>query len=281
VTASADSIDAQTTNHAGSRPADTRTGLRGLTFRRLFSDGVTHPFDAIEWELRTAAITNDKGKVFFEQKDVEVPRAWSMTATNIVTQKYFGGKAGTPERERSVRQLIGRVVETITGYGAKGGYFRTAADRDAFRDELTAILVNQAASFNSPVWFNVGIEPKPQASACFINCGRLDGVDPRPRQDRGDALQVRLRHRLEPLLAALLDRVPLLGRHRLGAGFVHEGVRQLRRRHQVGRQDAPGGEDGHPERRSPRRPRVHRLQGEGGAEGLGPHRGGLGRLLRR
>lgn len=92
-----------------------------------------------------------------------------MTATNIVTQKYFGGKAGTPERERSVRQLIGRVVETITGYGAKGGYFRTAADRDAFRDELTAILVNQAASFNSPVWFNVGIEPKPQASACFIN----------------------------------------------------------------------------------------------------------------
>jgi len=169
VTASADRSAAQTVTHAGSEPAAARSGLRGLTFRRLFTDGVTHPFDAIDWELRTAAITNDKGEVFFEQKDVEVPKFWSMTATNIVTQKYFHGRAGTPERERSVRQLIGRVVETITGYGSKGGYFRTAADRDAFRDELTAILVNQAASFNSPVWFNVGVEVKPQASACFIN----------------------------------------------------------------------------------------------------------------
>ena len=144
-------------------------GARGLTFRRVYTDGVTHPYDAIEWELRTAAITNEKGEVFFEQKDVEVPKSWSMTATNIVAQKYFSGKPGTPQRERSVRQLIGRVVETITGFGAKGGYFRTAADRDAFSDELTHILVNQAASFNSPVWFNVGVEPKPQASACFIN----------------------------------------------------------------------------------------------------------------
>jgi ribonucleoside-diphosphate reductase alpha chain len=130
-----------------------RAGARGLTFRRLYTDGATHPFEALEWELRTAAITNEKGEVFFEQKDVEVPKAWSMTATNIVAQKYF----------------IGRVVETITGFGVKGGYFRTAADRDAFSDELAAILVNQVASFNSPVWFNVGVEPKPQASACFIN----------------------------------------------------------------------------------------------------------------
>ncbi len=146
-----------------------RSGARGLTFHRVYTDGVTPPFDAVEWELRTAAITNEKGEVFFEQKDVEVPKAWSMTATNIVAQKYFSGKPGTPQRERSVRQLIGRVVETITGFGVKGGYFRTAADRDAFSDELTHILVNQAASFNSPVWFNVGVEPKPQASACFIN----------------------------------------------------------------------------------------------------------------
>jgi ribonucleoside-diphosphate reductase alpha chain len=169
VTASADRSAAQTSIQAESEPVATRTGLRGLTFRRLFSDGSTHPFDAIDWELRTAAITNDKGEVFFEQKDVEVPKFWSMTATNIVTQKYFSGRAGTPERERSVRQLIGRVVETITGFGSKGGYFRTAADRDAFHDELMAILVNQAASFNSPVWFNVGVEERPQASACFIN----------------------------------------------------------------------------------------------------------------
>jgi ribonucleoside-diphosphate reductase alpha chain len=169
VTASSDRPAAQTTVSAATEPAAPRTALRGLTFRRLYSDGVKHPFDTLEWELRTAAITNEKGEVFFEQKDVEVPKSWSMTATNIVTQKYFHGKAGTPERERSVRQLIGRVVETITGYGSKGGYFRTAADRDAFRDELAAILVTQAASFNSPVWFNVGVEAKPQASACFIN----------------------------------------------------------------------------------------------------------------
>jgi ribonucleoside-diphosphate reductase alpha chain len=151
------------------KEAAPRPGTRGLTFRRVFTDGATPPFEAVEWELRTAAITNEKGEVFFEQKDVEVPKAWSMTATNIVAQKYFSGKPGTPQRERSVRQLIGRVVETITGFGVKGGYFRTAADRDAFSDELCHILVNQAASFNSPVWFNVGVEPKPQASACFIN----------------------------------------------------------------------------------------------------------------
>jgi ribonucleoside-diphosphate reductase alpha chain len=148
---------------------ETRDGLSGLVFRRLFTDGVTAPFDAVEWELRTAAITNEKGETFFEQRDVEMPKAWSMTATNIVAQKYFHGKPGTPQRERSVRQLIGRVVETITDFGTRGRYFRTAADRDAFHDELTAILVTQAASFNSPVWFNVGVESKPQASACFIN----------------------------------------------------------------------------------------------------------------
>jgi ribonucleoside-diphosphate reductase alpha chain len=150
-------------------PARARSGLSGVTFRRLFTDGVTHPFDALEWELRTAAITNEKGEVFFEQKDVEVPKGWSMTATNIVAQKYFHGKPGTVQRERSVKQLITRVVATITGFGQKSGTFRTAADRDAFSDELTHILVTQAASFNSPVWFNVGVEPKPQASACFIN----------------------------------------------------------------------------------------------------------------
>jgi ribonucleoside-diphosphate reductase alpha chain len=155
----------------GTRAEKAAAGARlsGLTFRRLFTDGVTHPFDSLEWELRTAAITNEKGEVFFEQKDVEVPKTWSMTATNIVAQKYFHGKPGTPHRERSVKQLIGRVVDTITGFGQKNGYFRTSADRDAFSDELAYILVNQAASFNSPVWFNVGVDAKPQASACFIN----------------------------------------------------------------------------------------------------------------
>src|SRR5690349_20841953 len=150
--------------------------LKGLTFTRVYSDPSVSPYDAIEWELRTAAILSEKGETIFEQKNVEVPKSWSQTATNIVAQKYFHGRIGTPERESSVKQLIERVAATITGYGEKGGYFATAADRDAFHDELAAILVNQVASFNSPVWFNVGIEKKPQASACFINsCG--DSMD--------------------------------------------------------------------------------------------------------
>ena len=147
-------------------------GLKGLTIRRVYSDATVSPYDAIEWELRTAAIISEKGETIFEQKNVEVPRTWSQTATNIVVQKYFHGRLGTPERETSVKQLIERVAQTITDYGERGGYFRTSADRDAFHDELAAILVNQVASFNSPVWFNVGIESKPQGSACFINsCG--------------------------------------------------------------------------------------------------------------
>src|SRR5215475_6239125 len=157
--------------------ATTGKSLKGLTIRRVYSDPSISPYEAIEWELRTAAITSEKGETIFEQKNVEVPRSWSQTATNIVAQKYFHGRVGTPERESSVRQLIERVAGTITGYGEKGSYFKTAADRDAFHDELAAILVNQVASFNSPVWFNVGIEPKPQASACFINaCGDSMGA---------------------------------------------------------------------------------------------------------
>jgi ribonucleoside-diphosphate reductase alpha chain len=152
----------------GAREA-TPPGLRGLTFSRVYSDPTTPPFDAVEWELRTAAITSEKGETIFEQKNVEVPKSWSQTATNIVVQKYFHGKVGTPERETSVRQLISRVADTITRWGHEGRYFKTGADRDAFHDELTALLVNQVMSFNSPVWFNCGVEEKPQCSACFIN----------------------------------------------------------------------------------------------------------------
>jgi ribonucleoside-diphosphate reductase alpha chain len=156
--------------------ATTGRSLKGLTIRRVFSDPSVSPYEALEWDLRTASITSEKGETIFEQKNVEVPRSWSQTATNIVAQKYFHGRLGTPERESSVKQLIERVAATVTGYGERGGYFATAADRDAFHDELAAILVNQVASFNSPVWFNVGIEAKPQASACFINsCG--DSMD--------------------------------------------------------------------------------------------------------
>src|SRR6185312_8372143 len=139
--------------------------------RRYFTVPGIDPYEQIEWELRDANIPGKDGPTF-EQKNVEVPKSWSQTATNIVAQKYFHGRVGQPDRESSVKQLIERVAATITGYGERGGYFKTAADRDAFHDELAAILVNQVASFNSPVWFNVGIEPRPQGSACFINsCG--------------------------------------------------------------------------------------------------------------
>src|SRR5947209_15130752 len=142
---------------------------KGLAFERFFTDGKKSPFDAVEWEKRTALIGNEKGVTIFRQEDVEVPKSWSQTATNIVTCKYFHGKPGTAQREGSVRQLIGRVVGTIVRWGEECGYFADLASRDAFRDELTHLLVEQKMSFNSPVWFNVGVQPKPQCSACFIN----------------------------------------------------------------------------------------------------------------
>ena len=142
---------------------------KGLEFQRYFTrDGVA-PFDAVEWELRTAAITSEGGEVIFEQKNVEVPKTWSMTATNIVASKYFHGKRGTPERETSVRQLIGRVARTISEWGVQGGYFASEENARVFQDELTHLLVHQMMAFNSPVWFNCGVEVKPQCSACFIN----------------------------------------------------------------------------------------------------------------
>ena len=142
---------------------------KGLVFERFFTDGKKSPFDAVEWEKRTALIGNEKGVTIFRQEDVEVPKSWSQTATNIVTSKYFHGKPATAQREGSVRQLIGRVVNTIVRWGEESGYFADRASRDAFRDELTHLLVEQKMAFNSPVWFNVGVQPKPQCSACFIN----------------------------------------------------------------------------------------------------------------
>lgn len=141
----------------------------GLKFKYFFSKKGIHPFDEIEWELREAKITNEKGQLVFHQKDVEIPKSWSMTATNVVVSKYFHGQINTPERERSVKQLIERVSRTITNWGIKDGYFESQEDAQTFYQELTYLLVNQYGSFNSPVWFNVGIEEKPQCSACFIN----------------------------------------------------------------------------------------------------------------
>jgi len=138
-----------------------------LAVRRYFTIPGRDPFDEIEWEIRDAFIPG-KEKPVFDQKDVEFPKFWSQTATNIVAQKYFRGRMTSPERERSVKQMIGRVVDTISGWGRADGYFATEEEAETFESELKAILVNQLASFNSPVWFNVGFEEKPQCSACFI-----------------------------------------------------------------------------------------------------------------
>jgi ribonucleoside-diphosphate reductase alpha chain len=134
---------------------------------RYFTIAGRDPFEEVEWELRDAFIPG-KDKPAFDQKGVEFPKFWSQTATNIVAQKYFRGRLGSPERESSVKQMIGRVVDTIGGWGHAGGYFATDEEADTFEAELKAILVNQYASFNSPVWFNVGFEERPQCSACFI-----------------------------------------------------------------------------------------------------------------
>src|SRR5262245_27985531 len=140
----------------------------GLVVPRHFTVADQDPFDAVQWERRSAVIQDEKGKVVFEQHEVEIPSTWSQLATNVVVSKYFRGALGSAEREHSVRQMIGRVVRTIRGWGEVQGYFATTADAEAFADELTHLLLHQKASFNSPVWFNVGIEPHPQCSACFI-----------------------------------------------------------------------------------------------------------------
>src|ERR1035441_2171660 len=142
----------------------------GIGIRRFFTDGVTHPYDAITWERRDSRISDYRtGEVAFEQLGVEVPSTWSMNATNILAQKYFRGTVGETNREVSLRQVVDRVVDTITAWGLKDGYFVSDEEAKAFSDELKYLIVNQKAAFNSPVWFNIGVRGVPQqASACFI-----------------------------------------------------------------------------------------------------------------
>jgi ribonucleoside-diphosphate reductase alpha chain len=149
--------------------AATSGSPKGLEFQRFFTLPGVDPFDEVAWEQRSAVIGNERGEVVFEQRDVEIPSFWSQQATNIVVSKYFRGEIGTAEREHSVKQLIGRVVDTITAWGRKDRYFASETDLQTFSDELKHILVYQKAAFNSPVWFNCGFEKAPQCSACFIN----------------------------------------------------------------------------------------------------------------
>ena len=197
-----------------------------------------------------------------------VPEFWSQTATNIVAQKYFRGKLNSPERERSVRQMIGRVADTITAWGTKDGYFADGDEAETFRAELTHLLLHQMVAFNSPVWFNVGFEEHPQCSACFI-LSVEDNMESILDWIRKEGLVFRggsgLGH--QPEQAALLAGAAGQGRLRLRAGVVHARRRRLGRHDQVGRQDAPGGQDGRPERRPPRHRGVHLVQAARGGEG--------------
>jgi ribonucleoside-diphosphate reductase alpha chain len=157
----------------GQRPRGTRSAKKsarkGLAIPRTFTTKGVDPAEELVWETRTAQITGEGGAIIFEQRDVEVPKGWSMLATNVVASKYFRGPLGSPARERSVRQLVGRVVSTIAAWGRKDGYFTTEEDAAAFEAELAHLVYRQKMSFNSPVWFNVGVEEHPQCSACFIN----------------------------------------------------------------------------------------------------------------
>jgi ribonucleoside-diphosphate reductase alpha chain len=143
--------------------------VTGVTLQRYFTRSNVSPYDEVVWEKRTALITGEDGVVVFEQHDLDFPQFWSQMATNVVASKYFRGPLGTPQREYSVRQLIERVVHTLTVWGQRGGYFATEDDATIFADELTHLLLFQKAAFNSPVWFNCGVEERPQCSACFIN----------------------------------------------------------------------------------------------------------------
>src|SRR4030095_8101744 len=149
-------------------PTPDQTQTRGgVGLKRKFTEAGVHPFDAVEWEIRDAVI-GDPENPAFEQGGVEFPRTWSQNATNIVAQKYFRGQLGSDTRERSVKQMIGRVSGTIAAWGREGGYFASPEDAETFEHELTHILLHQMAAFNSPVWFNVGFEENPQCSACFL-----------------------------------------------------------------------------------------------------------------
>ncbi|HEU4927777.1 MAG TPA: vitamin B12-dependent ribonucleotide reductase [Vicinamibacterales bacterium] len=166
---SAGSLEVTTPQVVTRTPGAAPAGAPGLEYERVFSREGIDPFDEVEWDMRSAVIGNEKGELVFEQREVEIPRFWSQQATNIVVSKYFRGQIGTPEREKSVKQLIGRVVDTITAWAREQKYFASEDDLQAFSDDLKHLLVYQKAAFNSPVWFNVGFEKHPQCSACFIN----------------------------------------------------------------------------------------------------------------
>ena len=238
------------------------------------------PFDEIEWEIRDAFIPGKNGPAF-EQKDVEFPKFWSQTATNIVAQKYFRGRMSSPERERSVKQMIGRIVATIGTWGRDGGYF---ADRGRGAD-VRGRAEGDPRQPARRVQLAGLVQRRLRGEAAVLGVlhpldRRLDGLDPRLDPPRGRHLPRRLRLGRQPLAAALVEGAALEGRLRLRPGLVHARRRRVGRHDQVGRQDAPRGEDGRARRRPPRHRRVHLVQGARGGEGARPRGGRLRHVAR-
>jgi ribonucleoside-diphosphate reductase alpha chain len=224
----------------------------------------------IVWELRSSSISDANGKSLFKQDNIEVPASWSQQATNIVANKYFRGIVGTPERESSVRALILRVADTMTHWGRRRRYFATEADAEAFHAELCHLLVTQKVAFNSPVWFNVGVEAAPQCSACFIN-----SVDDTMESILGLAKTEGMLFKYGSGAGSNLSPIRSSKELLAGGGTASGPVSFMRGF------DAPRGQDGDPQRRAPRRPRVRRQQDDRGEEGVGAHRGRLQRRLQR
>ena len=260
----------------------TGEGTRGLTFERRWTRPGVHPYDEITWEYRTAGISSETGKTVFEQKDVEVPVFWSQLATNVVVSKYFRGHVGTPEREHSVKQLIDRVVNTIAAWADTQRYFATDEDLAAFQAELTHLLVHQKMASTRPVWFNVGIEAKPQCSACFINSVQ-DNMSSIMDLAKTEAMLFKYGSgagvNLSPIRSSKAKMsgggiasgpVSFMRGYDAFAGVIKSGGKTRRAAKMVILDvDHPG------------RHRLHRQQGERGEEGLGPHRAGLRPLLHR
>ncbi len=273
----------------------------GVRCTRFFSKPGISPYSEVTWERRTASITDATGGSIFEQKDVEVPADWSMTATNIVASKYLHGHIGTPQgefgaRETGVRQLVARVAETIRDWGMAGGYFATPEDAAIFHDELVHLLITQKVAFNSPVWFNVGcdrLEPNsdaqnwhwnphtcavefsvtgyrnPQCSACFINSVD-DSLDSILTLAKTEGMLFKWGSGTGTNLSSIRGSMETLsgGGTASGPAQLYARLRCLRRRHQVRRQDPARGQDGHSQRRPSGYRRLHRVQGQGRGQGL-------------
>ena len=262
------------------RAQDSKALSPGLEFPRYFTLAGVDPFDEVEWEIRSAIIGNEKGKVVFEQRDVEIPKTWSQQATNIVVSKYFRGQIGAPERERSVRQLIGRVVDTITGWARAQKYFASEEALQSFSRRAEAPARLSEGGLQQPGVVQLRLREGAAVLGLLHQLGAgHHGFDPHAGEDRGHAVQVRLGHRQQPVGDPLLAGAAGRWRHGVRPGVVHEGLRRVCRRHQVGRQDPARREDGHPQRRAPGHRGVHQLQGRGREEGVGAHRRRLRRLV--